>query len=680
MAARDKLKKKREKELDDEQQVTQEAGEDSEKQSARSKVLHQSEKRAKSQKLHFKRTRMWIHYILSSMQKDRGKIPTNIGNRMMITNNMYITRYYMSSVIHVETMGLLTPITFQSELVRFLRREGCHAVIDVTMKNMPFDAKLEDAGLRSRIKLWKQTSQFENASEHEKEIAARCLYTVDMAQSGESLFKTRMFITVRAKTGTELTAAEKAVYTYLNKIHAERNQITANLREVLSLMSIIADKKSQDLKDMKALITSEQVLAELLPNSGSLNSKIGPYIGINVRNGTQFKIDWKDITYARNIYICSPSGKGKTVLAQNICASAAEDGYSVCIQDIKGNEFNNFIKSTGGYIVSLRQNSAGYINSWQMHKEDVLDENASMYFMQRLAFSKEQILILSGIEDYEARNDLEELIDSFHEALYAELGVLASNRNTWKNTLQLTPFSVYEKLRDYLTPEVISKYPAVSKKVMGSLRMYMSKGGSKSYIFTGEFDYAAVLRSNTVMFDFGLLEGSSELKDPVVFRLKFAYMQKLNAEYIAYKFKHGIKVLKVLEESQIVADLPDIMKGYVEEFTLRRAQGQTTLMLGNSVSIMLDSKNGKPIIENVTGLFLGGLEEGAAEIAIQRFGLEAYRSWIEELNADERYRNAFLFVNRMQPHAAIPIVKVIWDKSKDYKLFKAVAQSNSGII
>lgn len=629
---------------------------------------------------HFEAVRMWVHYILSSIQKDRGRIPDNIGNRMMVTNNMYVTRHYLSSVIQVQALSLQTPVTLQGELVRHLRKEGCRAVIDVTMKQLPFEVDLEDSGLKSRIQLWKHTASLEDATAREKEAAARCLYTVNIAESGVPLFRTRIFITVRAKTGTELTAAEKMVYSYLRSVHAEFEQITGNLNEVLEFMTPIADLRSKNLKNWKAVTTSEQTIAEMLPNSGALNSGAGVFMGIDVKNGTPFRLDFSRITGARNLYFIASSGKGKTVAAINLCCSAAEEGYAVCIQDVKGNEFCSFVRAAGGYIVSLRENSSGFINSWQMHRKDTDDMHADTYFRQRLAFSKEQLLILSGLQDYEARSDLDELLDSFHDAMYEELGVLPANRNTWDRTCSLDPFVVYDKLMGYMTPSVISRYPGVSRKVMNSLRMYMSRDGSKSYIFKGEFDYAAILRSNTVMFDFGMLHGSSELQDPVVFKLKFAYMRKLNAEYVAYKFSRSIKVFKVLEESQAVAGDPDIIRGYVEEITLRRAQGQTTLLLGNSVASLLDSPAARPIVENITGLLVGNLERGARSMVIEKFGLQEYGDMIDRINTEDRFANSFLFINRMEQRPSVPVLRVIWNRVNSYKVFRAEPQTDTGIL
>ena len=63
--------------------------------------------------------------------------------------------------------------------------------------------------------------------------------------------------------------------------------------------------------------------------------------------------------------------------------------------------------------------------------------------------------------------------------------------------------------------------------------------------------------------------------------------------------------MKILEESQVVVNDPEVMKGYVEEYTLRRAQGQTSLLLGNSITALSDNPISRPLIENVKALIIG---------------------------------------------------------------------------
>lgn len=637
-----------------------------------------SRKPVPARKQKFLTLRVWINYLASSLHKDRGTIPTNIGDRILISNNIYVTKHYLSSVIHVETLSLDTPTTLVSELNRELREKDSSAVLDVVFKNSPFIVDLGDSGLKSRIHMWENALKLEGISAKEKEAAARCLYTVEQVKQGIELKQTRIFITLRAKTGTELTNAERIVYTYLRSKHAEFKQVTGNLKEVLKYTAVISDCKDTTTKDWKSVINSEKTISQMLPNSGSFEGKKGDYIGINVLNGSEYRIDWDSITMARNCYVCKPSGGGKTVLAMNACQSAVENGRAVCVMDIKGNEFTNFINGTGGYIVSLRENSSGYINSWRMRKDDTTDKQAEMYFKQRLAFSKEQIIILSGVQDEVARLELEELLDSFHNSLYLSMGVSATNRNTWKQTDVLDPYVVYEALRDYMTPEVQRLFPRITHNVMNALRMTMSRDGSKSYIFKQEFDYAAILKAPTLMFDFGIISGDHNMVDPVIYKLKFAYMRRLNAEYVTYKHSRGIKVFKILEESQIAVSDPDIMKGYVEEFTLRRAQGQTTWLLGNSIEALLTDGLCKSLIENTTGLFVGQLTADARNTVISKFGLEEYRDLFDYHCSDTKFKNSFIFFDKMRSDPAIPIIKVKLKDDSDfsYKVNTPVKQND----
>lgn len=638
-------------------------------------VLKEQKAKKKVNKAKFLRTRMWISTILSMLEKDRGKIPPNIGNRVLITNNMYITKAFMSSIIHITYLSLKTPETLCGEIIKELRMQGSSAIVDVTFKNTDFDVNLGEIGLKSRIQVWEDTMQYDDIEDADKEVAARCLYTVDVVRGGDILNSTRPYLTIRAKTGTELSKAERIVYSYLNKIEAGYKPITTEVKKSLEYISILSSKVPEDLKDIKSLVTSEQTLAQMMPNLGSTNDEEGIYFGVNILNATAFRMDEHKISGAKNYYILAPSGVGKTVLATNMVASRIEQGYAACIMDIKGNEFTNLIETTGGYIVSLREKAGEYINSWRMYYQDTTDTDAEMYFKSRLAFSKLQMTILSGIQESEYYAELESYLDEFLESLYISLGVIASNRNTWRNTLDLNPFTVYNALLEYTTAMVYAKYPNVAKNVIMNLKKYMTRNGSKSYIFNKEFDYSSILKSTTLSFDFGILTQSDVSSvDPVLFRLRFAYMRKLNAEFVTYKHSKGILTVKVLEESQIVSD--DILQGYVEEITLRRAQGQINILLGNSITALVDNPISRPMIENMRAIFIGELPHEARETVIKQFDLQEQRKLLEKIGSSPEYSNSFLFINRMQKGNSTPIIKVILDSDKKYRLYSAKKQKN----
>ena len=636
--------------------------------------VHSVMQSRKRKRQHFLRMRMWIYYLLSAFQKDRGTIPKNIGNRILVTNNLYVTKLYLSSVIRIDTLSNKTPFALCSEIIHELREKKNGAVVDIVFKNQIFDVDLKEPGLQSRIDLWERTATNPYATEKDKETSARCLYTVDQVREGRDLKRTRIFLTIRAKSGTELTKAEKIINQYFYRIKTERTAITSDMISTLKYVSLLCNHSDKPLKGIKAVITSTETLAQMLPNSGSINDTNDEalFLGVDVNNSSEFKMSFEDITMARNIYVLAKSGVGKTVIVLNLISSAVEKGWAACIQDIKGNEFTAFVQGTGGYIVSLRQMSTGFINSFIMHKEEATDRDAEMYFKSRLAFSKMQLRILSGLSSYEHLSDLDNLLEEFLDTLYKAEGVLQTNRSTWKYTEVLSPDYVYERFYNYMTPQVQGKYKDISRRVMSQFKSFMSRNGDRSYVMREEFNYKDILEARTLMFDFGILENERSTVDPVIFRLKSAYMRKLNADYVAYKYSQGIKTIKVLEESQIVADDPDIIGGYVEEFTLRRAQKQTTLLLGNSISALKDSPMTKALIENVTGLLIGELEPEAQDSVIKTFNLEDSRDLILSMGKGDLYKNSFVFINRMQGKALKPVLKVILAKNKKYKLHTPV--------
>lgn len=622
-------------------------------------------------KEHFLWVKVWVSYLLSNFMKDRGKIPDNINDKIIITNNMYITKRYMSIVIRIDELGENTPVTMLGVLANSLRDRGNKAILDFTCKNKLYDFDAKDTGLQQRVDFWQRAQDNFALTKRMRDRAVRCLYTVEVARSGAQLKNSRMYLTIRAKDIRTLNTAQKIITEQLNRMRCDYVNCSGSMKQTIEYISCLGNT-NPDLKGTDAVVTSNTVLSQIVPNCGDFNDLTGYYIGENVLNGSPYLIDFSKITIARNMLCVAPSGVGKTVLALNVAQSAYENGSAVVLMDIKGNEFTNFIKATKGYTVSLRPNSIEYINSFVMHKEDLNGTDEEVYFKDRLSFSKQQMIILSGITDREELLEFEELLDEFLQSLYVSIGVSYTNANSWVNTQELNPYVVFDRFERYLTPAKAKQYN-VRKTVMGTLKMYMSALGSKSYIFKHEFDYASILGANTLSFDFGILANTSVNDiDVDLFRLKFLYMQRLNARFTTRRYAEGKRTFKVLEESQIVS--PEVMRMYVEEYTLRRAQMQDTLLLGNSMESLHDNTYAKPLIENTTGLFIGDLTKDARIDAVEQFGLKDIESLIMIPGSSSRYKNSFLFINNMEDKKLYPIIQVEFEPDGDsgfrkYKIY-----------
>lgn len=642
------------------------------RQAAKDKVKNSQNRRVKRER--FERLKMWVAVLTSLSMKDRGKIPEDIGDNILISNNMYTTKLYMTSIIRIVELSIDTPVTLLGCIREELRKHNVECIADFTLKNEYFEVKLKDAGLRSRIEGWENSLNSDISSPKMKERAARCLYTVEVATKGNTLMKTRMYIQISSKSGHQLSVGEKVVYDYLNSIGCTYMPVYSDVQKTLEYMSLISDHKDVELKDVAPIITSFQTLAEMFPNCGSINDKQGAFVGVDIRHGLIYRIDLAQVTMARNIYVVAPSGVGKTVLATNLAQSQLEQGSAGCFMDIKGNEYNNLVNAVEGYVVSLRPTSSEYINTWVMHKDDVDDKGAESYFQSRFDYSKRQMRILSGVRRREDVNEMEELLDNFHKSLYVSIGARSDNRNSWRTTESLTPYYVFEMFEQYMTPEMMGNYKSFAKQMIGNLRMYMSKTGSKSYVFKREFDYASILKCRAISFDFGILASSAEEIDMNLFELKFLYMTKLNSEYVTHNYASGRRTFKILEESQIVSS--EMLKMYVEEFTLRRSQMQDTLLLGNSVSALMDKEIAKPIVENTRCLLVGELGKEARDKVIQEFGIQHLEHLLRLPGSTPEYANSFVCHNMMQKRTLYPIIKVFLGKGR--KVFTPVKEGNAG--
>ena len=152
MSVRDRMKT--EETINDSNNAEQPVSAQPEKRSLRDSVKSSTEyaNRSKPKKEHFLWVKMWINYLVSMTMKDRGKIPDNIGDRILITNNMYITKLYMSTIVQVYELGQNTPVTLMEILCEALRDKGNKAILDMTCKNTNYEFDPKNSGLQSRIR------------------------------------------------------------------------------------------------------------------------------------------------------------------------------------------------------------------------------------------------------------------------------------------------------------------------------------------------------------------------------------------------------------------------------------------------------------------------------------------------------------------------------------------------
>lgn len=606
--------------------------------------------------LKFIRTRMWVSTLMSKFFTDRGTIPKNIGNNILVANNVYITKNHISALIQVSELSEVTPVAWAGDLQNHVKDQCAGVLVDVIMKNVPYYVNTSQSGIESRIRTWQMTLDNPLMPKEVARRAARCLYSVDVIKSGARIMKSRVYIRVMSKTNRELMQGISAVLEYLHSIDATAKRIESNIDEHLAYTIMMSNKKPEHLKDLPAVVFSTQTLAESMPATQGYNSTKGQLVGYDTISNYPYLIDFRKTANAKNILIEAASGFGKTYVVEWWLHPFLADEFCQCIMDIKGTEFTGYTKQVGGLILSMRADSTYYINNFVWDAEDLGTEMPDNYAKRCMRMAKEKMCIMSEMEG----RDLalcEALLDEFLDSLYMSIGALSNNVGTWHRTKSLTPYIVYDMFIKYLSNEIMRKYGNIAVDLKSRLGIFMSRNGSSSHMFRNAMSYKDFLDSQCITFDFGIIEGANE-QSPVMFKLHVLDMVTINNAYVSSNKKKGKWTVKVLEESQVAADY--LLKIYKDEVTLRRAQNQITILLGNSVTALMENPLSKPIMENMNVLVLGKLNKTSRGLLVQEFDLtDMHESYLEEINKDPDRMHTFLLVNRMEKNATTALLQTL---------------------
>lgn len=626
--------------------------------------------KTKKKKERFLRTRMWVSTLISTVFNDRGTIPPNIGNNILVTNNLYVTKNALSAVIMVGEFSDDTVVGFCSDLINTVKSQVSDVTVDISIKNQPYWIDTKQSGMGSRVHTWESIMNNPLTNEKSARRAARQLYTLQVAESGEPMYRSRVYVTVRAREGRTLNRGVKAVTDYLNTCAIYR-RIKNNLKEHLDFMCMISDKSSKFMKNVSWMVTSQQVLAEMFPQAQGLNDSDGTLMGLTHENNAPYWINFRKTANAKNIYVVSKSGFGKTFWTLVPILDGYADGYNVCIMDIKGTEFTAFTKACGGIVLSMRPDDTHFINTFVMDKEAVEDGNYNVYYHKQIRLSKKKMITMCQFTDTESSRG-ESLIDEFLTTFYRNEGVSSENPNTWIRTKQFHPYDVYDAFDNFVSREIKEKYGDIAISALARMRVYMHRKGNSSHIYQEAYSYRDVLQTKVLTFDFGILEDSASNVDPVVFQLRVMDMEIINDEFVSYKKRHGEWTMKVLEESQVCSDY--LLEVYVREMTLRRAQNQVTFLLGNSISALQSKSIAKPLLDSINILVCGVLNDSSQKYLVDEYDLgENNKKKLESIAEDTRYMHTFLLVNRMQQDATTALIKAyVPEKVRDGKLFKVV--------
>lgn len=641
---------------------------DSEKSIADELIEQKNETKKKER---FLRTRMWISTLMSLFFNDRGVIPPNIGNNVLVTNNVVLTKNSLTAYIQIREFSEATYEFFFSDLVKTVKARCPGIYIDITVKLRKYypDCSKKSGGIRSREQSWTAILNNPLSPPSMARRAAQCLYSLEVARSGVSLYKGRTYIKVHARDNTTLRNGVKEVMNYLNSMDCAYKRVNSNLEEHVEYVGMLSDRAPQHLKDFPAQVYSLATLAECMPVTQGMNDTTGTLLGYDMQSGYPYCVDFRSTANAKNIMIEAQSGFGKTFIVEYWLYPFWADGYNLCLMDIKGNEFVAITKALNGIILSLRNSATQYPNTFVWDKEMVTDGDYGNYASSCKALTREWLMILCNLEESEVPL-AEAFMDEALSSYYITLGAMERNPNTWTRTRSIDPFTFYQFLVRFTSLEIRKKY-SVAALVVDRLAIFLAQGGSYNYMFSEPFRMSELLATKILTFDFGILDAAT-IQNPAVFKYHVFCMKYINNAFVSSKKSRGEWTVKVLEESQIVGDY--LLSIYAHEMTMRRSQNQITILLGNSIAALANNPVSRPLLENINLMVLGHLNNSSRTYLTKEYGLsDLHEELLERIQKDTAMLYTFLMINRMEKNATTALLQApVSDAVRNSSLFRVV--------
>lgn len=617
---------------------------------------------------------MWTNTILSHFRSDMGTIPSDIGDEMYIGDNVYVTKDYISSVILIEEFSLDTVLSVYSELLKHIKKIQPSVIMDVSMKLSKYELDMGDIALKNRMQALKDSLDSDKIADHVKERNAWMVFSYETMKSGKTTYLARVFITIRAKQNSTLQKAIKAALGYFGEYNIDARVIKSNLSHYFEYMSPIINRSNMSSRDIPYVVGTGNSIAELLPATQGLNDEIGLLLGIDRMSENPYLIDLKGTARAKNFYVLGPSGEGKTFLVLTWLLDAFTQDYRISITDVKGNEFTSFTEACGGSVISMKPGATFYINTFKLDKDAIGSKPIIEYYNENMRITKTVLMLVCNPSDAN-RVKVASLMEEFLNTLYLQVGVVAENPNTWERSHILTPYKVYEYFMSFVSPSIRSIYSDVIEDVILNFRTYLSPTGTGSDLFRREFDISSILNSRVVTFDFGMLS-DTRVTDEVTINLKNFFSKLVTDAYVANNKKQGLHTIYVMEESQLANSV--LREMYAEAMSLRRAQNQINVMLGNSISGLKGDRSAEIILENINIWVLGRLTKANKDYLVNEYSMEEFEPIMDDINMDSDYDRTFLVVNRLNRNTTSAAIKAFVPKDVvDSDIFRVVDSTKS---
>lgn len=402
--------------------------------------------------------------------------------------------YY--SVMYIRGDGY--PVAVKGGWLSGLLTAGSGIDVDVFYERENRAKSIEKVARKIRLNKTKMKGMQDTNTEYE-ELSGSIesgYYIKKGLSDNEDLFYLSVFITVSAKTLTELEWKKRAITENLKASDFFVSECKYCQEDAFN--SILPFNRIADLlkkKSQRNVLTSGAASAYMLTGFETVNES-GVILGLNGFDGSLYNMDLFNERKNKNanLNIIGTSGAGKTFTMQLLSERLRISGTSCyIIAPIKGYEFKNMCEALGGEFIRIAAGSDNNLNLMDIRADKKETYNNSV---SRLSLKIQQLIVFFSLIVKDLKSEEEQILDDVLTEVYKDYGITPRNKSLFDTEGKLRPMptlaDVYEKL----------KLRADTERLTNGLKRFV-KGSCKSFNNKTNFD----TNNKYVVIDLSDLDG-----------------------------------------------------------------------------------------------------------------------------------------------------------------------------
>lgn len=447
-------------------------------------------------------------------------------------------------------------------------------------------------------------------------------------------FLVRQIMLISGERGDAFNETVNEVLATCRNLNLKVNRVMYNIQDYLTTFSPFSMSFNDKIyKEVGSTVIPDELLARFSTYSQGTVGKNGLYWGTDIYSGFPcLKPVKKTSEDAENWLITAETGGGKSFFVKCLLLQLlAKPQYNGTIMDIEGFEYMPMLqylsRTEECVVINMAEGQGKYFDPVEiiMTGDEELDRD-----MYKLSVSFTLSIFKTLLGDTVKKNEWTDIIiDAAVSKVYEEAGV-TDDMSTWKNSIGLTLFDVYDALKALLTDventsvvnssgdggvdktnEILDnairntiEYKKALVLAITKTGRYFEKNGTKSGLFQQRVSVDGIKTAKLVVCSFGMAGKTEKTVDPI--QMAMMQLTAANISHLRSIFsKHiGKFNFKLWEEFQRWGKFPDSEKTVGTALTGGRKLGDINIIITNVVKELLGDDRFN-VFSNVTTIAIG---------------------------------------------------------------------------